>query len=145
MEILLTLTLVTIFSLLAAIHIFWGLGGTWGAAAAIPTTANNEAVMNPKMFACFVVAAGLLGFAAFVLVRVQWITLGLPDWVLQSGLWIIAGIFSLRAIGDFKYVGFFKKIRSTTFGRLDTRYYSPLCLLIGLMGMLLEWRQLPIQ
>jgi Protein of unknown function (DUF3995) len=141
MEMLLTIMLVVIFSLLAAIHIFWGLGGRWGSTAAIPTTENNEAVMNPKMFACFVVALGLLGFAGFILVKVQAITLGLPAWLLQSGLWIISGIFIVRAIGDFKYVGFFKKIRSTTFGRLDTRYYSPLCLLIGLMGMLLEWRQ----
>ena len=39
------------------------------------------------------------------------------------GLWIIASLFMLRAIGEFKYVGFFKKYKHIQFGKNDTRYY----------------------
>ena len=34
---------------------------------------------------------------------------------------------ALRAIGDFRYVGFFNRVRDTGFARLDTLAYSPLC------------------
>ena len=139
MIIALTAVLTLIFSFLGGIHIYWGLGGKWGGAAAIPTKANNEAIMQPKIVECFVVAIGLLGIAVFILMRVQWMPVALPPWLLYNGLWVISGIFTLRAIGEFKYVGFFKKIRSTTFGKMDTRYYSPLCLSIGIMAALLEW------
>jgi hypothetical protein len=37
-----------------------------------------------------------------------------------------------RAVGDFKYVGFSKRVRGTPFARLDTWIYSPLCLLLAL-------------
>ena len=37
----------------------------------------------------------------------------------------------VRAIGDFKYVGFFKQRRGTRFALLDTRFYSPLALALG--------------
>ncbi|PTT14637.1 DUF3995 domain-containing protein, partial [Flavobacterium sp. HMWF030] len=50
--------------------------------------------------------------------------------------WIIIFIFILRAIGDFNYVGFFKKHRNSEFALKDTKYYSPLCLLIGVLTLL---------
>ena len=125
------------FSFLSVIHFYWGLGGKWGANAAIPTKANKEKVMNPKLFECFVVAFGLLGFGLFILVKTKILSFYLPNWLMKYGLWILSTIFILRAIGEFKYVGFFKKIRSTQFGQLDTKYYSPLCLAIGLLVMAL--------
>ena len=59
------------FSFLSVIHFYWGLGGKWGANAAIPTNANKEKVMNPRLFECFVVAFGLLGFGLFILVKTK--------------------------------------------------------------------------
>jgi hypothetical protein len=41
-----------------------------------------------------------------------------------------------RAVGDFRLVGFFKTVRGSTFARMDTRLYSPLCVLLGI-GMAL--------
>ena len=54
-----------------------------------------------------------------------------PAWLSRYGLWLLAGVFLLRAIGDFRYVGFTKKVRATRFAQLDTRFYSPLCLLMS--------------
>jgi hypothetical protein len=36
-----------------------------------------------------------------------------------------------RAMGDFNYVGFFKRVRGTRFARMDTLLYSPLCLALA--------------
>ena len=36
-----------------------------------------------------------------------------------------------RAIGEFKYVGFFKRVRGSRFATLDTFVFSPLCLLLS--------------
>jgi len=43
---------------------------------------------------------------------------------------LIAVAFFFRAVGDFNYVGFFKKVKNTGFAKRDNRYYSPLCLLV---------------
>lgn len=40
------------------------------------------------------------------------------------------GLF-LRAIGEFRLVGFFKRVRGTRFAQLDTLAFSPLCLLLS--------------
>ncbi len=133
LTILIGLLLFFTFCFLSAIHIYWGLGGKWGANAAVPTKANNQKVMNPKLVECFVVALGLLGFGLFILITAQILSFNLPNWLMKYGLWTISTIFILRAIGEFKYVGFFKKIKLTQFGQLDTKYYSPLCLVIGLL------------
>jgi hypothetical protein len=36
-----------------------------------------------------------------------------------------------RAVGDFRYVGFFKRVRDSRFATLDTRVYSPLCFVLA--------------
>jgi hypothetical protein len=48
------------------------------------------------------------------------------------GTWGVAAALTLRAVGDFNHVGFFKRRKTTAFARLDTRLYSPLALLLGL-------------
>lgn len=61
----------------------------------------------------------------------------IPSWVSVYALLAVATIFSLRALGDFRYVGFFKKIRETQFGRMDTLIYAPLSFIIALMALLM--------
>jgi hypothetical protein len=130
--------LLIIFLFLALLHIYWGAGGKWGRAASIPTKKDGKKLIDPGPLACFIVASGLLVFAFFISAKVQLILLNIPGWMLNSALWIIAVVFLLRAIGDFKYIGFFKKITATHFGEMDTKYYSPLCLLIGLSVIILQ-------
>ncbi|MBF7092491.1 DUF3995 domain-containing protein [Flavobacterium sp. ALJ2] len=128
------LILVLIFIFLAGIHIYWGFGGKWGNDAAIPTTENNEKVINPKLKECMVVAIGLLSLSVIVLIKSKIIIVNLPSWLQEYGLWIITILFMVRAIGEFKYVGFFKKVKTTKFAQMDTKYFSPLCLLISLLA-----------
>jgi Protein of unknown function (DUF3995) len=55
------------------------------------------------------------------------------------GIYAIGAIFLLRALGDFKYVGFFKSIKNTEFGRLDTQFYAPLCLYLGISSLIIKF------
>ena len=130
--------LLVIFLVLALLHIYWGAGGDWGKSLSIPTKNDGKKLIDPGPLACFIVAAGLLTFAIFISIKVQFILFNIPGWLLNSCLWVIAGVFLLRAIGEFKYIGLFKKTTTTPFGKMDTKYYSPLCLLIGLSIIILQ-------
>lgn len=133
-----SILLFLIFGFLSSIHFYWGFGGKWGSDAVIPTKDDHVKAMKPGAIPTFIVAFGLLGFGLFILINSEIIHFTLPTWLNRYGLWIIFGIFFIRSIGDFKYVGFFKSIKHTKFALNDTRYFSPLCLLISLLTVLLE-------
>lgn len=133
------ITLFLIFLFISSLHFYWAIGGKWASDAVLPTKDNSDTkVLNPSILPTLIVAFGLLGFGLFILVMSGLIAFYLPQWLHKYGLWIIAGIFILRAIGDFNYVGFFKKIKLTKFGKNDTKYFSPLCLIIGILTIILE-------
>ena len=82
--------------------------------------------------ACFAVAT-LLAIAVWVLLVGAGL---LPDlgqrWLGVAGPIAVGVVLLARAVGDFRYVGFFKRVRGSRFATLDSRYFSPLCLLLGL-------------
>jgi hypothetical protein len=132
-KIIIGLVLFTIFISLSAVHLYWGFGGKWSVNAVIPTKVNSEKVLAPTALHCFVVAIGLLGFGLFTLAKSKILFFSLPALLLDIGVWALSLLFILRAIGDFRYIGFFKKINTTEFGHLDSKYYSPLCLIIAFL------------
>ncbi|QDP85883.1 DUF3995 domain-containing protein [Chryseobacterium sp. SNU WT5] len=139
MTTIIAITLILIFLFISSIHFYWVFGGKWGSDAVLPTKEdNNTKTLNPTIIATLIVAFGLLGFGLFIFVMSGLITFDTPQWLSKYGLWIIAGIFTLRAIGDFNYVGFFKRIKQTKFSKNDTKYFSPLCLIIGILTIILE-------
>jgi hypothetical protein len=83
------------------------------------------------------VAIILFAFALYMLTVVKILPIPFPTWVVKHGTYIIAIGFLLRAVGDFKYVGFFKKIKVTQFATYDTKYFSPLCVVISILGFIL--------
>lgn len=96
----------------------------------------------PGPFVTLVVAAAL-GFCALLVAAVAgWVQLPLAErWVRWLAI-AMAGAFGLRAVGEFRLVGFFKRVKGTRFARMDTLVYSPLCLLLalGTAGLLLLTR-----
>lgn len=127
-----------IFLCLSAIHVYWAFSGTWGLTAAIPTKDDNSTkLFHPGKATTWVVALGLLGSGLFILTKTLFPAFEFPEFLDKYGLWILSGIFIFRAIGDFYYIGFFKKITHTSFGQNDTRFYSPLCLLMGILTFVL--------
>lgn len=125
-----------IFLCLSLIHLNWAIGGKWGFDNALPTNEKGERVLNPRKIDSAIVGVGLLFFAIFYFLKLEYVSINYQKWINYMG-WIIPIIFILRAIGDLKYVGFFKRIKTTKFARLDTKYYSPLCLLIGVIGIII--------
>ena len=130
--------LFSIFLILAILHFYWAAGGKWGLNAALPANEQGKPVLTPGPLACMVVGIGLSAFAVFYLIKSGTLQLPLPNWLLQSAGWIIPSVFLLRAIGDRKFVGFFKTIKDTEFGRMDTKFFAPLCLFLAVTGYLIQ-------
>ena len=106
---ILSTTLLTIFTALSFIHFHWLFGGKWGLKKVIPTRENETSSLSIPKFATLIVALVLLIFGLIYLVKSELVNFQIPNLVTKYGYWIISSIFILRAIGDFKYVGFFKK------------------------------------
>jgi hypothetical protein len=121
--------------MLAGMHLYWAAGGKAGKGAAVPS-ASGRPLMRPSVLGTAMVAVGLCVMAALLALRIGWLNVpALPGngVVIEVGAWLIAAVFGLRAIGDFRYVGFFKRMRDSRFARLDTLAYSPLCACLALL------------
>ncbi|QLC65225.1 DUF3995 domain-containing protein [Flavobacterium sp. LPB0248] len=135
---IISLLLFLIFATISGIHFYWGFGRKWGSKEAVPTKDDETPLFTPGPISSFVVAVGTLLFGVLYLIKFGFIQLTLPVWIDKYGFWFIISIFALRAIGEFNYVGFFKKHKKSQFGVNDTKYYSPLCLLISILTLILE-------
>lgn len=124
------LLLLAIFTFLSGLHFYWAMGGKRWGNVVVPEI-KGKASFKPGVVATLVVAIGLLGFGALAILLAFTDTLEETPAILYAG-WIASGIFLIRAIGDFRYVGFFKSMKKSGFARNDTRIYSPLCLFLAL-------------
>ncbi|MEM9276461.1 MAG: DUF3995 domain-containing protein, partial [Cyanobacteria bacterium P01_F01_bin.143] len=124
----LSILLSLIFLVLALVHFYWAFGGKLGFAKVLPTNEGGVRVLNPKKLDCALVGISLAALTIFYLLRAGFVAYDLPERAEQYGGWVVPILFLLRAIGEFKYVGFFKSVRNTNFGQLDTKFFSPLCL-----------------
>lgn len=130
--------LIIIFIVISLIHFYWVFGGLKGLNKALPTDEKGKRVLNPGKIETFIVGLGLLFFALYYSTEIGILEIELPKLIDGYSGWIISSIFILRAIGEFKYVGFFKKIKNTEFGKFDTKYFSILSLTIGIIGIIIE-------
>lgn len=126
---LVTLGLISILGLISLLHFYWAVGGKWGLDKSVPHKIDGTPLFVPNSFQCFIVGVGLFAVMSFLyLWRLE---VYFSEQFFKFGLIALGGIFTIRAIGDFNYVGFFKKIKNTEFGQLDAKFFSPLCLLLG--------------
>lgn len=121
-----------IFITLSAIHILWVLGVKWGLESSAPTS-DGVPLFNPGKPLTLLVAALLLAAAFVTTWRVGLPNIG-PAWIPRIGMWVFAVIFAIRAVGDFQYCGFFKRVRDTRFARNDSFYFSPLCIIVSILA-----------
>ena len=115
-----------ILGLLSLLHVYWAFG-TRGTSAVIPTV-DGRATLTPSRTATLVVAV-LLALSAVILLGgvLGWA----PTWMFRTGAAGVGVVLLARAIGDGRTVGFSKRIRDTQFARNDTRFFAPLCLVLG--------------
>lgn len=121
-----------VFLALALLHAYWALGGRRGASATIPER-GGAPVFRPGRLLTWAVAGGLACAAAVLLGRMGWWSLPFRMLPFTLGCWILAALFAARAVGDFRYVGFFKRERASRFAQYDSLLYSPLCLALALV------------
>jgi hypothetical protein len=119
-----------IFAGLGTLHVFWALGGKLGGGAAVPEVSGKLAFV-PSRTATLAVALALFVAALVVLARAGLVRVPLHDSVIRFASLGLGALFVLRAVGDFRLVGFTKRVRNTRFARYDTRLFSPLCLALG--------------
>lgn len=120
-----------IFFLLALWHFRMAFSPATGASGAVPSV-DGKPLFVPSSRATIGVGIALLVFAALVAATAGLLPLALPRVVLVWLSYALALGLLLRAIGEFKYVGFFKRVRGSRFAKLDTLVYSPLCLLLAI-------------
>jgi hypothetical protein len=126
-----------VFIAIAVIHFYWALGGTWAAKAVLPVKADGQLTFKPGFIATF--------FVGLVFIVLTFITLGNLDLFknyislkyFACATAFIAAIFFIRFVGDFKFVGITKKIKNTVFANNDTKYYTPLCLMLAIINLII--------
>jgi hypothetical protein len=128
----------SVFAAIAVLHLFWACGGLRGAQAVIPHV-DGRALFAPGPAATVVVAGLLAGAAALVLERARLGPGIIPPAVGLWGTWAVAVVLVARAVGEFNYLGFFKRHRGTRFAGLDTRFYSPVALGLGIGAAIIAW------
>jgi hypothetical protein len=128
-----------IFALLSLLHIHWALGGRLGNVAAVPSVSGTR-IFNPSAFGTILVAIALFIAMLIVLGRLAVLGAYFPAWIFRAGMLGISLVFLVRAIGDFRFMGFFKTVSDTDFARWDTFLFSPLCLFIAAVSFLIGFK-----
>ncbi len=107
------LALAVLLGTIAAVHFYWAAGGTRGIDLAIPSApgTSSHPVFTP-------------GVGGTVLPASQ-----------ATVLRLMAAVFTLRAVGERRYVGFFKRVKDTPFAVWDSRLFSPLCIALSLLAL----------
>ena len=113
------------------LHAYWAFGGHMAVVGTMPT-AGGKPIVYPGRFWTFVVASGLLLMGMTLTIRMGWVLVPALQVLSRIAAWAMAAIFTVRTIGDFRYVGLFKTVRNTRFAELDTLVYTPLCLLLAI-------------
>ncbi len=130
MKSVLTIVLCIIFVALALVHAYWALGGNGSKSAAVPHV-NGTPAFRPSSSGTLLVAFALVLCALLVASVSGLVSLPVPHQLLVWFTYGLALALFLRAVGDFRFVGFFKRVRGSRFARLDTLVFSPLCLVLS--------------
>ena len=132
------LSVSTAFAGLSGLHFYWAFGGQRGRKGAIPEL-DGKPLFRPGVAGTLAVAI-LLALAGTLVLERAAVGPGIVAPTISLwGTWGVAAALIGRAVGDFNYLGFFKRRRATAFARLDTRLYSPLALLLGLGAGIVAW------
>jgi hypothetical protein len=118
----------------ATLHVYWGIGGIWPGsdaktcARAVIGFAHVEEM--PSTGACFAVAAMIVASTLLALALGGVFASPFDQLSLAGAALFVAAVFVGRGIAGFTPM-WRKLTPEMPFARLDLRYYSPLCLVLG--------------
>ena len=127
------------FVVLALWHARLALSPPSGESAAVPSVSGTP-LFAPSAGATWTVAVVLLMFACLVAATAGLVKVGTPQRILVWLSYALALGLAARAVGEFRYVGLFKRVKDSRFARLDTLVYSPLCLALAVGVALVAWQ-----
>lgn len=125
---LLSIAVASILCVVSLIHFYWAFGGLYGIHSAAPKFSGKGNFSPPKILT-FIIACLIAGLSLLAVLLEA--TEGPMRETFSYIGYVVGLIFIIRSIGDFKYVGFFKRIYNSSFSKKDTIYFSPLCLILG--------------
>lgn len=124
--------------IIAALHVYWGLGGFWPAtdsqSLARTVVGGPAGMQSPPAWACFGVGLVLAVAASLVLAFVGVFALPLPAAWLRWGMVALAAVFLLRGVGGYFMERWRPSMAGSPFVRLNKLIYSPLCLVLGVLA-----------
>lgn len=120
------------------IHAYWAFSGARNPQGTVPEVSGRPA-FQPSRAATLAVAIALLAAAGLVATAGRLLRDPFSPPIVRVLTFALGGVFLARSIGDFRLVGFFKRVRNSRFSRLDTVFYSPLCLLLGLAALFVAY------
>ena len=138
-HIFLSMFLSIVFGILGGFHLYWFFGGKWGLEKVIPSKDKETESLSIPRLATLFVAIVLMFFGFIYVIKTGVIAIQIPYFIRKIVYWVIPLLFLVRAIGDFNYVGIFKKIKHTEFAKADSRVFIPICITIGIIGVLIAW------
>lgn len=119
---------------IALVHVYWGFGGVWpgtdekSCARAIAGFKGIDRM--PPASASFAVAMALTVTLFIALDLAGQLALPLPSWLVRISGFAAAMVFLARGIAG--YTPAWRKLTpEMPFAHNDTRYFSPLCMVIG--------------
>jgi hypothetical protein len=115
---------------LAALHVYWAVGGLSGGSA-VPSRPDGIPVFRPGSVASLAVALALTIASGLVLARAGIMPSVLPASWIRGGAWAVAAAFTARTVGEFRYVGLFRRVHGTAFARWDAWLFTPLCFVLA--------------
>jgi len=125
---------------ISALHVYWAFGGRWGSSAALPAKPGSERpLFVPRLPETIGVAVVLAALCAMLLVQAGEVPSVAKNGLTRWGVGVAAGVFALRVVGDFRYLGLFKRIKGTSFAYWDSRLYIPLCLYLAVACGVTVW------
>jgi len=123
------IALASVLLVLSGLHVFWAIRNRFEGSVVIPKVNGRPAFIPTRGISLLVAAA--LGVAALIaLAQGHVLDVGSPA-PLRWAAYAAGATFTARAIGDFRLVGFFKRIKGTDFARWDYYLFAPLCALMG--------------
>ncbi|GLV64311.1 membrane protein [Bacillus mycoides] len=102
-----------ILFLVSFLHVYWDFGGKWRTSSVIPTKSGKKAFLPRGGMTLFIVL--LLSMAAIILLhQANVVHFAVPHIIVQTGSWICMIVFFIRVIGEFHYLGIFKRKKIPT-------------------------------
>lgn len=115
----------SVLAALGGLHVYWASGGSWGKRVAVPEVSGRPAFV-PSTLATLVVALGLFAASGVAILRGFFLLSSFPGSPAHWASVLLGLVFLVRAVGEFRLIGFFKRVRGTAFATWDTRLFSPL-------------------